>query len=59
MALGQHHEMYFPNIKVSNSNIEKVEEIAGYGMKGYVNKLEVLAGNVKLMKLHDVEYEKN
>lgn len=51
--------MYFPNIKVSNSNIEKVEEIAGYGMKGYVNKLEVLAGNVKLMKLHDVEYEKN
>lgn len=49
---------YFPNIVISNSNIENVEEIAGYGMKGFVNNLEVLAGNAKLMKLHKVEYEK-
>ena len=49
---------YFPNIVISNSNIKKVEEIAGHGMKGFVNNKEVLAGNSKLMKLHEIQYDK-
>ena len=49
---------YFPNIVPSNNNIKEVEEIAGHGMKGFINGQEVLAGNSKLMKLYEVEYEK-
>lgn len=49
---------YFPNIVISNSNITKVEEVAGYGMKGFVNNKVVFAGNSKLMKLHDIQYDK-
>lgn len=48
---------YFPNIVTSDNNIEKVEEIAGHGMKGLVNGREVLAGNSKLMILHDIKYD--
>lgn len=48
---------YFPDIIPSDYNIAKVEEIAGHGMKGLVNGQEVLAGNSKLMKLHQIKYE--
>ncbi len=49
---------FFLNIDTSLFKIDKVEEIAGHGMKGVINDKEVLAGNLKLMKLHDVKYEK-
>lgn len=35
---------------------EKAEEIAGHGLKATINGKEVLAGNLKLMKRHDVAY---
>lgn len=41
----------------SDYNIEQVEEIAGHGIKGLVNGREVLAGNSKLMELHDIKYD--
>lgn len=49
---------YFPDLSLSNINIENVEEIAGHGMKGLINGQQVLAGNLKLMKLHKVQYDK-
>lgn len=36
--------------------VEKVEEIAGHGLKATVDGKEILAGNLKLMKLHNVAY---
>ena len=48
---------YFTDIIPSDYNIAKVEEIAGHGMKGLVNGQEVLTGNSKLMKLHEIKYE--
>ncbi|MEJ7692866.1 heavy metal translocating P-type ATPase [Daejeonella sp.] len=35
---------------------EKVEEIAGHGLKGVVDGKEVLAGNLKLLKKFSVDY---
>lgn len=35
---------------------EKVEEIAGHGLKGLINNQQVLAGNLKLLKSFDVSY---
>jgi Cd2+/Zn2+-exporting ATPase len=49
---------YFPDLSLSNISIENVEEIAGHGMKGLINGQQVLAGNLKLMKLHKVQYDK-
>ena len=49
---------FFPDIVPSDCNIDNVEEIAGHGMKGIINGQEVLAGNSKLMRLHEVEYQK-
>ena len=47
-----------PNLVPSNYSVEDVKEIAGHGMKGLVNGHAVLAGNSKLMKMHDVEYDR-
>ncbi|WP_366183410.1 heavy metal translocating P-type ATPase [Flavobacterium ovatum] len=41
----------------SNVTIGQVEEIAGHGLKGIVNGKEVLAGNVKLLKKFNIEYD--
>ncbi len=49
---------HFPNLVPSNYTVEDVKEIAGHGMKGLVNGHAVLAGNSKLMKMHDVEYDR-
>lgn len=37
---------------------EKVEEIAGHGLKGTVDGKEVLAGNLKLLKKFSIDYPK-
>lgn len=39
-----------------SSKAEKVEEIAGHGLKGIVEGKEILAGNVKLLKKFSVSY---
>lgn len=39
------------------ARIEQVQEIAGCGLKGKVDGLQVLAGNVKLLKKFNVEYD--
>lgn len=49
---------HFSNLVSSNYTVEDVKEIAGHGMKGLVNGHAVLAGNSKLMKMHDVEYDR-
>lgn len=40
-----------------NSTVTDVEEIAGHGLKGKVDGNEILAGNVKLMKKHNISYD--
>lgn len=40
-----------------NVNVTDVEEIAGHGLKGKVDGNEILAGNVKLMKKFDINYD--
>lgn len=47
-----------PNLVPGNYSVEDVKEIAGHGMRGLVNGHAVLAGNSKLMKMHDVEYDR-
>lgn len=49
---------HFPNLVPGNYSVEDVKEIAGHGMRGLVNGHAVLAGNSKLMKMHDVEYDR-
>ncbi|MFA5650427.1 MAG: HAD-IC family P-type ATPase, partial [Proteiniphilum sp.] len=46
-----------PNLVPGNYSVEEAKEIAGRGMKGLVNGHVVLAGNSKLMEMHDVEYD--
>ena len=46
-----------PNLVPGNYSVEEAKEIAGRGMKGLVNGHIVLAGNSKLMEMHDVEYD--
>jgi Cd2+/Zn2+-exporting ATPase len=41
----------------SNLTIGQVEEIAGHGLKGIVNGKEVVAGNIKLLKKFNIEYD--
>ncbi|SKB30376.1 heavy metal translocating P-type ATPase [Daejeonella lutea] len=41
-----------------DTKAEKVEEIAGHGMKGIIEGMTVLAGNVKLMQKFSVDYPK-
>lgn len=40
-----------------NVVVTDVEEIAGHGLKGKVDGNEILAGNVKLMKKFDINYD--
>lgn len=42
--------------KADSVKADKVEEIAGHGLKATVDGKEILAGNLKLMKLHNVAY---
>lgn len=37
--------------------VSDVEEISGYGLKGIVDGVTVLAGNAKLMKKHNIDYD--
>lgn len=39
-----------------NTTAARVEEIAGYGLKGVVENKEVLAGNLKLLQKFDITY---
>ncbi|MEJ7779272.1 MAG: heavy metal translocating P-type ATPase [Daejeonella sp.] len=39
-----------------NSKAEKVQEIAGHGLKGRVDGKEILAGNLKLLKKFSISY---
>ena len=38
-------------------DLEQVEEISGYGMKGLVNGKQLLVGNFKLLSLHNVAFD--
>lgn len=40
--------------KADSVKADKVEEIAGHGLKATIDGKEILAGNLKLMKLHNV-----
>lgn len=52
LAITQYAGDDFKNIEVKN-----VEEISGYGLKGTVNGIEVLAGNAKLMDQFNISYD--
>ncbi|MEQ7799452.1 heavy metal translocating P-type ATPase [Pedobacter sp. ASV1-7] len=41
-----------------NATITNVEEVAGHGLKGIVNGKAVLAGNTKLLKKFNIDYDK-
>lgn len=45
------------NSNIDNTQIEKVEEIAGHGVKAVINGDNVLAGNIKLMKTNQIDYK--
>jgi len=40
-----------------NATVTNVEEIAGHGLKGTVNGIEILVGNTKLMKKFNIIYD--
>lgn len=42
---------------IKNISIDNVEEISGHGLKGTIEGKEVLAGNLKLLKKFNIEYE--
>ncbi|MBC7383253.1 MAG: cadmium-translocating P-type ATPase [Bacteroidia bacterium] len=52
-AISLHVGDAFKNVSVSN-----VEEISGYGLKGTIDGKEVLAGNLKLFKKYNIDYNK-
>ncbi|MES1225822.1 MAG: heavy metal translocating P-type ATPase, partial [Bacteroidota bacterium] len=43
---------------IENLKAENVEEISGHGLKGKVDGKEILAGNVKLLKKFNIEYDR-
>lgn len=43
---------------ISNTNIQNVEEISGHGLKGNIDGKEILAGNLKLLKKFNIDYDK-
>ncbi len=43
---------------IKNSSIDKVEEISGHGLKGVIDGKEVLAGNLKLLKKFNIDFDK-
>ncbi|MDL2231831.1 cadmium-translocating P-type ATPase [Porphyromonadaceae bacterium OttesenSCG-928-L07] len=49
---------HFKDINRSEYQVEKVEELPGYGIKGFVNGQEVIASNIKLTQLYDFQYDK-
>lgn len=42
---------------IDNSIIKDIEEIAGHGVCAMIDGKQVLAGNIKLMKLKNIQYE--
>lgn len=48
---------HFPHIMPGDYRLEEVKEIAGHGMSGLVDGHAVLAGNARLMQMHDVHYD--
>ncbi len=48
---------HFPHIMPGDYRLEEVKEIAGHGMSGLVDGHAVLAGNARLMQMHDVQYD--
>lgn len=47
----------FGNNHIADHPVSDVREISGQGLKGYVNGTEILAGNAKLMKSNQVDYD--
>lgn len=43
---------------IDGINIGNVEEISGHGLKGTIDGKEVLAGNLKLLKKFNIEYDR-
>lgn len=43
---------------MKNANIQNVEEISGHGLKGTIDGKEILAGNLKLLKKFNIDYDK-
>ncbi len=41
---------------IGNAKAEKVEEIAGHGLKGIIDGKEILAGNLKLLKKFSISF---
>ncbi|TPD65710.1 heavy metal translocating P-type ATPase [Flavobacterium microcysteis] len=48
----------YSNGSYKNAAVSEVEEIAGYGLEGIVDGKTVLAGNLKLLKKFNVDYDK-
>ena len=48
---------YFTPLKTPDYSTREVVEVPGYGIKGFVNEHEVIAGNVQMMQLYDFEYD--
>lgn len=44
---------------VDSERVKGIEEIAGHGVRAIIDDKEVLAGNAKLMKLKNIQYEDN
>jgi Cd2+/Zn2+-exporting ATPase len=51
-AIVEYSKTLNENLKVTN-----VEEIAGHGLKGKVNNIEVIVGNAKLMQQFNINYD--
>lgn len=47
----------FPKINISQYRMENVEEIPGYGIRGFVDGHEVIIGNSRMMQLYDFNYD--
>ncbi|RYE59287.1 MAG: cadmium-translocating P-type ATPase [Sphingobacteriales bacterium] len=43
---------------IANIKAENVEEISGHGLKGKIDGKEILAGNVKLLRKFNIEYDR-
>lgn len=43
---------------IANISIQNVEEISGHGLKGVIDDKQVLAGNLKLLKKFQIEYDR-
>jgi Cd2+/Zn2+-exporting ATPase len=49
--------LYAGNV-IDKVSIENIEEISGHGLKGTIDGKEVLAGNLKLLKKFNIEYDR-